>query len=97
MLSYIWIVFQNRFAKNIFCEDCYRKYKKFVSNIFLYFKEIVTKNIFMNNKYIWCKYIYGRNISMQIYLWKEYFDANIFMKNIICFYKIVAENITIVG
>jgi hypothetical protein len=34
---------------------------------------------------------------MQIYLWKEYFDANIFMKNIICFYKIVAENITIVG
>jgi hypothetical protein len=38
-----------------------------VLKIFLCFKEIVTENIFMDNKYvwekyIWCKYIYKRNI-----------------------------------
>jgi len=51
-----------------------RKYK----NIFLCYKDIVAKNIFMGNKYIFISY------DAKIFM-EGIFDGNIFVKNIFFF------------
>ena len=65
-LENIFLCFKNRtiIFKNISCEDCCRKYKRFISNKSLCFKKIRRFNfkIYLQQIYLWEEYLMQRKI-----------------------------------